>query len=228
VPPPTAVRVRKPLAALTQNEVKDIADPGVKALAVAKLSGGDPKKVFANEANLPFFDTKDGRRIPIKRVRVNKTLKPFTLGEGRTVRHVASESNHHVEIYAELDKDGNEGKWGGEVVSMFEAFQRLKARKPVVERDHGPLVKFKFSLAPGEALECDDGKGERRLLVVRSFSQFTTGQIQIGLVRVNDARKKADITKDRGFFRPGPDGLREWNARKVVVSPLGDVTEARD
>ena len=47
-----------------------------------------------------------------------------------------------------LTNTGNEGKWDGEVVSMSEAYQRLKAKKPIIQRDHGPLVRFKFSWRP--------------------------------------------------------------------------------
>ncbi len=231
----TVVRVRKPLAALTKNEVEDIADEKVKALVLAKLGelGGDPKKFPSpdNRENLdrfPCLVTKDDRRIPIKRVRINKALKPFTVGEGRTVRHVASESNHHVEIYAELDENGNEGKWDGEVVSMFEAFQRLRTKKPVVQRDHGPLVKFKFSLASGEAVECDDKNHGRSLYVFRKVTQFTGGGIQIGFAPLNDARKARDMQVSRAWLWTTPNTLGERKARKVVVSPLGEVSEAHD
>jgi hypothetical protein len=39
----SSVRVRKPLSALTKNEVNGISDEGVKALVLARLNGGDPK-----------------------------------------------------------------------------------------------------------------------------------------------------------------------------------------
>ncbi len=94
----------------------------------------------------------------IKRVRISKAVRPTVDWRRPDARHVVSGHNHHVEIYAEVDEHGNEGKWDGEVVSMSEAYQRLKAKKPIVQRDHGPLVRFKFSLAPGEVIECDDGK----------------------------------------------------------------------
>jgi CRISPR-associated endonuclease Csn1 len=223
----TVVRVRKPLAALTKNEVEDIADAGVKALVVAKLNGGDPKKVFASQENLPFFETSDGRRIPIKRVRINNAEKPMVLGQGRTQRHVISGNNHHVEIYAELGRDGSEKEWGGEVVSMFEAHQRLKAGKPVVQRDHGPLVKFKFSLAPGEVIECDDGNSGRALWVMRGVASYEAGP-RLLLAPLRDARKKRDMLKARTFWSPFINPLRKLSPRKVAVSPLGEVSESHE
>ncbi len=50
------VRVRKPLAALTRQEVAKIADEGVRKLVEQKLEelgGAEPKKAFANAENLP-------------------------------------------------------------------------------------------------------------------------------------------------------------------------------
>ncbi|HUY12105.1 MAG TPA: type II CRISPR RNA-guided endonuclease Cas9 [Terriglobia bacterium] len=230
----TDVRVRKPLDKLTKPEIEKIVDAGVRKLVEAKLAelGGDPKKFpppdeHENLDRFPCFVTKDGRRIAIKRVRINKAVPVIRLGEGRAARHVASESNHHVEIYAELDKNGDEDKWDGEVVPMYEAYQRLKAGKPVVQRDHGPLVRFKFSLAPGEIVECDIEDGKRGLWVVRGMTS-EKGSPRLFLVRVRDARKKSDITKSGLYWRPFLNPLRALRPRKVAVSPLGEVTEAHD
>src|SRR5581483_9030725 len=212
----------------TKPEVEDIADEAVKQKVLARLGDGDPKKVFSNLENLPYFETQDGRRIPIKRVRINKAVPTFPLGDGKAARHVTSESNHHLEIFAELDEEGNEVEWDGVVVSMAEAYRRKKEGLPIVQRDFGTNRRFKFSLAPGEVIECTNEAAESKLMVVRSISQFTTGQIQVGLVPISDARKKADIIKAGAFVRPGPNTLRQMHARKVVVSPLGEVSSAGD
>ena len=74
----------------------------------------------------PFFKTADGRRIPIKSVRVIKKTPTFSLGEGRRQRFVTSESNHHLEIFAELDEYGEEVEWDGMVVPLAEAYNRRK------------------------------------------------------------------------------------------------------
>ena len=223
-----SVRVRKPLGALTKNEVDDIVDDGVKALVVAKLGSGDPKKVFAAAENLPCFETTDGRRIPIKRVRIKKAVPTFSLGEGRSARHVTSESNHHLEIFAELDQNGDEVEWEGVVVSTAEAFRRKKLGLPIVQKDHGSRRKFKFSICPGETLDCGGGSGGRRLLAVRSSTQLSKGQIIVGLAPISDARKKSEMQRSKDWVWKVPSTLRELNARKVVVSPLGEVSEADD
>ncbi len=222
-------RVRKPLAAFTKSDLEAIADEAVAQLVRQKLEelGGDLKK-FSDEKNLPAFVTEKGLRIPIRKVRIRKALSTFQLGEGRAARHVVNESNHHLEIYAEIKPDGSEGKWDGEVVPMWEAYKRKQEKEPIVQRDHGPLARFKFSLAPGEMIECELKPGEKGLFIVRSVSQFATGQIQTGVVPITDARKKKDIISARDFLRPGPDTLRQWHTRKVSIRPLGEVTEAHD
>lgn len=229
--PESVVHVRKRLSAISKPEVEDIVDDAVRKVVQEKLAAlgiAEPKKTFTNEGNLPSFSAKDGRSIPIKSIRIEKREPAKPVGKGRSARHVVSESNHHVEIYAEIKPDSSEGNWDGEVISMFEAYQRKKAGKPAVERDHGSLAKFKFSLAPGEVIECDDGNGGRKLLVVRSVSEFTSGAIQIGFVVPNDARLKKEIVAGKAFLRRGPEWLRQQHARKLAVGPLGDVSEAND
>jgi CRISPR-associated endonuclease Csn1 len=221
--------VRKPLASLTKTEVEDIVDPGVRQRVQDRLEelGGDIKK-FAKSENLPFLLAKDGRRIPIKRVRLRKKTPTVTLGEGRRAREVTPGSNHHIEIFAELDEHGEEVEWDGQVVCMFEAHQRMKAGQPIVQKDHGPHHLFKFSLAQGEVVECDDKQQGRSLFVFRKVTQFTVGGIQIGFAPLNDARKAREMQVSRAWLWTTPNTLGERHTRKVLVSPLGEVSEAHD
>jgi CRISPR-associated endonuclease Csn1 len=223
-----SVRVRKPLAELTRKEVEGIADESVKALVLSKLGGGDPKKVFASEENLPCFETSDGRRIPIKRVRIKKAVPTLPLGTGRTTRHVSSESNHHLEIFAELDKDGKEMGWDGIVVPVHEAYRRLKAGEPLVNRGPRAGGLYKFSLGQGEVVECDDKHRGRSLFVFRKVTEFSKGGIQIGFAPLSDARKAREMQISRAWLWTTPNTLGQRHARKVVVSPLGEVSEAHD
>lgn len=220
------VRVRKLLKNLTKTEVEDIADSRVKQIVLEKLNGGEPKKVFVDDASLPFFQT-GNRSIPIRRVRLIKKTPTMTLGKGRSAREVTPGSNHHIEIFAELDEVGQEVEWDAKVVSMYEAYLRQRKQLPVVQKGHGPQRAFKFSLAQGEVLECDAPKGGRRLLVVRSYTQLSAGSIIVGLAPVNDARPKKEMQAHRWVWK-GPDTLRRLNPRKVSLSPLGEVSEAHD
>ena len=216
---------------MTKGEVESIVDPSVRRKVMEKLTEletDDPKKAFAAETNLPFFQTADGRRIPIKKARVEKAVLVVKLGTGARERHVTSESNHHVEIYAEMDDKGREREWVGEVVSMLSAYERKQRGEPVVQRSDGPLVQFKFSLAKGDTLVCDTTKGGRQLLVVRGFSEDKAGYHKVAMVPMSDARLKKEIGDSGGWITKSPNELRKWNARKVSVGPLGEITEAHD
>jgi len=224
-------RVRKPLAALSKSEVGEIADPSVRKLVLDKLealTSAEPKDIFSDDKNLPAFQSVDGRRISIRRVRLEKLVPTFAVGSGNFVREVASESNHHIEIFAELDDEGNEVEWDGEVVPLSRAYERLRRRAPVVQRDHGSNREFKFSLAAGEVIECDTGQARRQLFVARKMSQYSSGSITIGFAPLRDARQAGEMQTARSWLWSSPDKLRERRARKILVSPLGETSEAHD
>lgn len=225
-------RVRKPLSQLSSKEAHDIADPAVRNLVLKKLEefgGAEPKKVFADDTHLPFFKTRDGRNIPIRRVRVKKAVPTLALGNGPAQRHVTPESNHHIEIFAELNQDGREIEWDASVVSLMEAYRRKRAQEPIVRTNHGPNKEFKFSLSPNEIIECEGQKSSgRQFLLVRGCTQLSAGSVQIFLTPIEDARMKKDQVDARVYLRPAPNTLRHWKARKVRVTPLGDVVEAYD
>lgn len=224
-----APRVRKPLERITKSEVDDIADVTVRAMVQKKLAdlGGDPKK-FSVPGNLPFFKTADGREIPIKSVRVIKKTPTFPLGAGRRQRFVTSESNHHLEIFAELDEFGEEVEWVGAVVSLAEAYRRKKAYLPIVQKNFGPKRQFKFSISPGEVVECAGKAGDRELFVMRMTSQLSSGQLNIGFAPINDARKAREMQKARTWLWANPDTFRRRHPRKVALNPLGELSTAND
>ena len=224
-----AVVIRKSLSAVSKNEIADIVDPAVRAIVTAKLNGGDPKKIFSTSENLPSFKTSSGNTIPIKRARIRKAVPTFEIGSGRSNRRVANESNHHIEIFAAVDRKGQESEWDGDVVPLSEAYRRSHStlRTPLVQTDHGPLAHFKFSLAAGEVIECD-AQGKRQLFVLRKMSRLSSGSITLGFAPLRDARQAREMQTTRAWLWCSPDKLCERNARKVAVSPLGDVSEAND
>ncbi|MGH9432350.1 MAG: type II CRISPR RNA-guided endonuclease Cas9 [Terriglobia bacterium] len=253
--------IRRHRVFLTELSEKDvmsdnvIADPGVRRLAQARLSGqggGQPKKVFA-EAPLSF-DTADGPNVPIRKVRINETVKTRKVGKGYRARFVKPESNHHLEVYAILDPENPEREMGWSsdgVVTVLEALQRLRDEKkrgaqrptPIKTDGFGEHTKFKFSVAPGEILECDAERNGTKLigrrltgeeemsgrvrLVVKSISQEEKrpSSIKVEMVHIADARQNIKFP-DR--VTKSPSELFKWNTRKIVVSPLGEVFETRD
>jgi hypothetical protein len=170
--------------------------------------------------NLPYMIANDGRKIPIRRVRLEVSKSTFQVGNGPTARNVENKGNHHLEIFEVKDKKGN-AKWKGEIVSQFDAMRRLRAGEPVVRRERGG---FKFSLASGETFELTDGEtGEIKRFKVRTISGPT-----VEYVALSDARLKKDIKQKGDWFTLTGDAMRKRGLRKIVVTPLGEVRYAND
>jgi CRISPR-associated endonuclease Csn1 len=220
--------VRKPLAAMSTHEVDAIVDPVVQRLVKEKLNaiGKTPDKAFADASNHPHFvSKKDSHRIIlIHNARIRKSDKPIAIGKGMKTRYVNPGSNHHMEIVAILAPDGSEKKWKGVLVSRYDAMQRKKDGKQIVNRDHGEGHSFKFSLAGGEHVMMNTaGEGEKLYRV----TVISSGRIEF--VLHTDARPITLRKKERGArVHCSPNTLRTNNARKVLVDPLGRILAAND
>jgi len=213
-------RARKKLGDnFTMKDVEKIIDPAVRGRVREHLKkhGNDPKKAFSDEKKMPYMKARDGRRIPIRKVRIEKPVKPVAVGSGHRARRVEPGSNHHVEIVEVKDAKGRI-KWDGEVVTLLEAARRKRAGEPVVKRDHGEGKCFLFSISKKDCLIIDTD-GPRRVYVV---DKITPGKITI--TSLNDARLKAHAER----FGRSPDKLRQLNCRKVSVDPIGNVRPAND
>ncbi|HTZ75990.1 MAG TPA: type II CRISPR RNA-guided endonuclease Cas9 [Candidatus Aquilonibacter sp.] len=214
----------RPGKRLSKSEVDQIADAAVRGAVVERLralSADDPQKAFMEPRNIPFLPNKNGNPIPIRSVRVDIPDRVFAVGNKACPRFVATESNHHVEVAITRGVRGRES-WEGRVVSRKDAYERVKALLPVVDRAAEADGAFLFSVGPGEILECRrNGSGVERL-VFKGASQYSAGPVVISLLPINDARKSPRLV------RIVPNKLRDWGARKIVVGPLGDVSEAHD
>jgi|GEM_PF-2521878 len=221
--------VRKPIAGMSKNEVNDIVDPIVRDLVLEKLKAlgtDDPRKLTEND--LPYLRSKDGKRlIPIRKARIRKSVGTMTVGKDGRERHVAPGNNHHMEVVAVLDKDGKETKWEGIVVTMFEAYQRKRQGKPIINRDHGPWKLFKFSLALNEYFMMKDQNGVEQLYVVRVITQDQKGAKSVASKLHNDARPSTEILKTKGLIH-NANTFMEKGIRKVTVDVLGNIHPAND
>lgn len=218
--------VRKPLASLSTNEVEDIVDDRIRALVKAKLDGGEPKKVFADGANLPALPTKSGQAIPIKRVRIRKSVTTIAVGSPKSPRYVAPGSNHHMAIVAVLDDKGNEIKWEGHLVSRFEAMQRVRRGEPVVQTNWGNEKQFRFSISGGDCLAMPHGQtGQSPVL----FTVANISARELELRSNSDARAATTLRKTPGARRrETPENLRRAGAFKVIIDPMGNVFPCND
>ena len=259
---PTEARyIRKPLENMSEGEIASIVDPTVRQLVQDKLAAfGLPFakgiKLFADPQNLPYrmVPAPDGsvRYVPIRKARIRKTLSVREIGKNASTRYIATGGNHHMEVVAHLDKNGNETKWEGIIVTLFEAYQRRKNKQPVIQRDHGPDCRFKFSLTKNEFLLFDPGDGttlqgilktpdeirqeciqqafrDGVLILKRIFkmSQNNKGMTNIGWGDHTDARPANEVC-DRT-----PGNIKQLNpilgkVQKVTVDYLGNIHPANN
>ena len=216
--------IRKPLVGLSIKDIDNICDPKIRDIVLTKLAdvGGDPKN-FENDPPYILTDSHPRREIPIKTVRYWKNVKAGSIGKRGHERYVASGANHHMEIYAVLDDDGNEIRWETVVVDLMEAYRRVREKEPVVCRDFGPNTRFKFSLGLGEAFTLNDGK----TYVVRVISENQKGEKSVSSKLHTDARLSKDILKTKGLIH-GTNTLQEKGFAKLYVDVLGDVSFSND
>ncbi len=220
--------IRRELAKLKINEVNKIVSSVVRSAVKAKLvelDTDDPAKAFSDPANHPCMKAKDGRMIPIHKARIKISASPVKIGQDRRERYCTTGSNHHMEIFAILDDQGKEIKWDAAVVSTLEAMRRKAKHQPIVNRDHGPSTKFKFSISPGDTFCLNKPKFNMPKLVhIRCVPESQ----QIMFCALNDARKQADIKKAKEWFSSKVRPFKELEPEKVIISPLGRVWTAND
>lgn len=215
------------LASMETSAIPKIVDDGIRRIVENKLEElgeTEPKKAFREERNLPELISKDGQtRIPVRKVKIRRSQDTVTVGKGPRKRNVVSGSNHHMLIYAELDKNGKEKKWAGEVVSLLEASRRLKNNEPVIQRDVGPGRKFIMSIQCGDIFELATSAG-RLFVIVRAVPKTK----QLCFAEINDARKKEVIKKNHMWYTKYPNTLRTSNPVKYTIDPLGRLRRAND
>ncbi len=241
----TLVHVRKRVAGLSPKDIANIVDPEVKKAVEQKAVdlGGDLTACELKN-DWPMLPTKNGKTIPIKKVRMKKVLDVTPVGNDTRRRYVAESSNHHIAVYAQLDVAGKEKRWDGVIVSLLEAYQRISEAKrseaykkhrrsiPIVQRKLAEAedLQFKFSLMGGDTIETQKDYNERGKLYRAGIYRVRTiaANGQVSLVRIEDARMKKIIKDAKEWWSPGVDALRKLDCRKVVVDLLGKVHPAND
>lgn len=246
--------IRKEVDKLSDKDIENIVDLAVRARVELKLSElgwqgksfastAGKKHPFASPEHHPTLPTKDGRQIPIHKVRIRKKNTVERIGSGVSERHVQLGNNHHVEIVEVIDKKGKP-KWEMRFVTMLDAYRRQASNQPVVQRDHGPDTTFICSLVNGDAFLWEAEKGNPEIFRVRTLSA-TDGRI--AFVRNRDARQKGQMqeadkeaskrakSQGRGrhkseisFYQESINGLKGKGFQKVTITPLGDVRPVND
>ncbi|MEP7367939.1 MAG: type II CRISPR RNA-guided endonuclease Cas9, partial [Acidobacteriota bacterium] len=215
------VHVRKPVTSLTTRAaIEDIVDPAVQDAVMRHFGfcGEDARKFAENPPCLPSG-------VPIKSARIRKSLATVTVGAGVRQRAVATGDNHHMEVVAELDKDGKPKRYRGIVVSRLEALRRFRRREPVIQKSHGPGFEFCFTLREGDMVEYAPDGALKELWRVRGVTVQANGSVILS--RASDARLKKELAAS-DLPRPPANQFMKRGGRKVQVSPLGEVAQAHD
>jgi len=223
-------KLRIPLKLLSSTRVPDIVDPVVRKLVEARLEEcgtNDPSKAFADEKNLPRLSGPGGGSV-VKSVRVWIDSNVIPIGRGIARRYVIPGANHHLEIYAVLDRTGREMKWLGRVVTRLEAVRRFRSGKPLVCRDAPASddrfqAVFKFTLCRNDYIEWTNEKGERELLRVVAISDN-----YIELRRPNDARPSTEIRREKDRITARYSTLFARGAKKVEIDLLGRIRPSHE
>lgn len=213
---------RKPLDALEQSHIANIVDPEIRkhlAYATDGLKGAafNEAIVAAGAAMSP----------PVRRVRMTTPKKDSSYV---VIRH--GEKSEHAKAYK---GDGNycydifmgqKGKWMGEVITTFEAYQnaqkdpdwwRLHARA-----DGTPVI---MRIRKGDMLEIasDDGIGP----IICRVAKISPGKVALAKhFEANvDQRTRPAYKGDAPlkYITKAPSSLQKANAKRLTVSPSGKV-----
>lgn len=219
--------VSKELRSLTSREVEKIVDPATRRLVQDKLRelGGTPDKAFQDPANHPTRKGRDGRSVPVHKVKISKSGSFVAIGSRHgsaakgDIRYVLPGANHGTFIASNADGT----RWKDIPIT------RLDAARQVIDRNGKrsvPLVppvlpagwKVVFHLMMNDCILAEDENGDPQIYRVMNASE---GDIQIQLH--HDARDAKTLRNAGSRIRVSGEKLRKMKARKAEVSPVGDV-----
>ncbi|MDP2324281.1 MAG: type II CRISPR RNA-guided endonuclease Cas9 [Gammaproteobacteria bacterium] len=215
------VHIRKPIEG--SFKLEDVVDPAIRAL-LQEAEAQHGSKWNQNPATLPVLVNDRGEARPVRHVRIRKKSRVTAVGEGHRTRYVETGGNHHIEVLE--GSVGGKAIWSGVMVSSYEANLRRIRREPVILKDHGPGLRYLFSLQQGDCFYLDDDPECIGPQIIRSLDDFVGG-MRIWFVSVRDARKMQDIRADKtphGKMKArGIKTLGDRGFRKVHVGLLGEI-----
>jgi CRISPR-associated endonuclease Csn1 len=223
-PTPGEWVARKPVIALSANEIERIRDLRIRQIVMDALSGagiefGRGKKSDVKKMREVLSKLTMHSGVPIKKVRVIKpelTIQPVREGKPDQA-YVKPGSTHHLCIF-EFNENGKT-KRDAVFVTMLEAMNRLKRHEPIIQRTHPehPEAQFVMSLSGREMVLATWDGAEK--LVAFNTAASTTGQMWF--TEHTDARKSTDCKKYTAK-------ATTLDCRKVTVDPLGRIRWASD
>lgn len=144
-------------------------------------------------------------------------------GEPRPYKGYKGDSNHCMEIVC-----NEKGKWEGEVVSTFEAYQLVRQhglarlRHPKLSVSGKPLV---MRLMIGDTLALTSKEDQK--IIVRITTISANGQIFMAAHNeANVDARNRDKTDSFGYVSKMAGSLQKATGRRVIISPLGELRDA--
>jgi len=200
---------RKPVEALTSallNNDDAWPNPHIRDVLRQWVAdhGGDPKKAFVSG-----YPVVSEGGPPIKKVRIRVKQQGKLMAKLKN-GFADLGNNHHAAIFRMTD-----GGIETEIVSLFEAADRLRRREAVIRR-HRDGGQFVMSLGAGDALQFPYGD-RKGLWIVQGV--WASGQIV--LLNALDA-------EGTSVFRPAAPSILKAGGVKVAVDPVGRIHVARD
>lgn len=197
---------RKAVERLSKGEIQRIADSHVRAVMSEWVAthGGDPKKAFSSYPRV----SENGPEIRKVRLLVKQQL---ALMAEVSTGYADRGANHHIALYS-----SPEGRIDFEVVSLFEAAQRLAKKDAIFRRERDDGSTFEMTLAPGDTLHFANGRMEGFWVVQGAWASG-----QIVLAKSNDATGSS-------VTRPMASSIIRDGGRKVSIDPIGRVRPAND
>jgi CRISPR-associated endonuclease Csn1 len=142
-------------------------------------------------------------------------------GENRPYKGYKGDSNYCIEIVR-----NEKGKWDGEVISTFEAYQLVRERgvarlrHPTLSLSGKPLV-MRLTSGDSVRLEVDDQVRTARVAWIKTNTQ-------IGFAETNEANTDArsrDKSDSYGYTMKTASVLQKAKARRVTISPIGELRD---
>jgi hypothetical protein len=215
---------------LKPSDISCIVDKNVRQAVIDfETTIGEFKKWSLEKHGYPFIVSKDGRQIPIKRVRIAwegknavaigsvGVLSPLRLDNKR---YVDSSAKHHVAVFVSRAQSGKTKKlterWVSSCVSVLEAHHRHRGGQPVVKKmyDKDAEADFLFSLQKSDIVELGPDNNRDYYLLTSIEADG-----RINFVPINAAGKREDQGNVR--VREMANGLRPLNLKKVFIDLLG-------
>jgi len=209
------VVTRKALDGLQPKDLDRIADAALLA-KLKSATDGLSGKAFTDALNAAGKKMKP----PVYRVRLREPMSEkslVTIRHGEDAQHIKAykgDGNYCYDIWM-----GDKGRWTGEVITTFQAYEMSKADKNwwrnVTGRAGQPLI---MRLRKGDMVEMDWEDKKVSTIVYK----FSDGKINLALH--NEANASARVRAgDLPNIQKAPSSLQKANACALTISPAGRV-----